>query len=312
MILFLKRLNFKLHHKQTDDKKVEVNINDEIKNNIPNNKLTETTIASYLALNHDLFTLLEDDKIQLKEAKNLLNDHFVNHGKDENRLVSINEYSKLFASELQEKELANLKKSFASKHAEELRYFLKESIKIKIPHNPTKPTISVILVLHNKAPLSFACIKSISQCLDCSIELIVVDNNSKDETVMLTSLITGRVKILRNSNNDHFLSACNQALKEVTGEYIALVNNDTVLDPLIFQNAINTYVDNINLRPIVGGMITHIDGKLQEAGSMILEDGSTFGVGRRCDSTSFMYNYQRPVHYVSGCFLFTHIDIYKN
>ena len=59
-------------------------------------------------------------------------------------------------------------------------------------------------------------------------------------------------------------------------------------------------------------MITHIDGKLQEAGSMILADGSTFGVGRRCDSTNFMYNYQRQVHYVSGCFLFTNIDIYND
>jgi GT2 family glycosyltransferase len=55
----------------------------------------------------------------------------------------------------------------------------------------------------------------------------------------------------------------------------------------------------------VGGKIILLDGKLQEAGSIVWRDGSCTGYGRGDDPFAPMYNFRRDVDYCSGAFLLT-------
>lgn len=166
------------------------------------------------------------------------------------------------------------------------------------------PLVSLVVVLYNQAPLTFACLQRISSLQYKNIELIIVDNASSDATPLLLGRITGRVRILRLDENLHFLRACNLAFQELSPDsvYVALVNNDALLSSQTLDEALEVFSRWPNTG-IVGGQILHLDGQLQEAGNTLFQDGSCRGIGRRQSPWHPIVQVRRKVDYVSGCFL---------
>jgi GT2 family glycosyltransferase len=97
----------------------------------------------------------------------------------------------------------------------------------------TEPKISVIVVTYNNCNLTRECLASIENKSSYpNLELIVVDNNSTDDTrEFLFSWSEGKpnVKCIFNDENRGFAAANNQGLEISSGEYIVLLNNDTVV-----------------------------------------------------------------------------------
>ena len=93
------------------------------------------------------------------------------------------------------------------------------------------PKISILIVSYNNSELTGACIDSVlNNSMHPNIEVIVVDNASKDGSAeMLGALRDDRVRVLLNDENVGFAAANNQALREATGTYFVLLNNDTVV-----------------------------------------------------------------------------------
>lgn len=165
------------------------------------------------------------------------------------------------------------------------------------------PKISIILVLYNRAELTLSCLYSILRNPFKSVEVIIIDNNSTDKTRELLQKVQG-AKIILNSENLHFLLACNQASKIATGEYLLFLNNDAQLLGDSLNVAIETIQSSKDIGA-VGGKIILPDGSLQEAGSIIWQDGSCLGYGRGDSPHSPQYMYRRAVDYCSGAFLLT-------
>lgn len=310
LLLFLRRLYIKSSTISEAKYKLPLQLIAEQTSDLTSNTTHSNLLFQYLAINDDLFSLIHE-KDTFEQIKKKLQLHYDNFGKEESRVTTIATLTRLLFKDEGVKALDSFKKHQYVLYDNELRAYISSGKTISIPSDEDMPLISVIIVLYNKAPLTFACLKSLSSCLNCCLELIIIDNNSTDRTDILLKSLKGKIQITKNSSNSHFLEACNQGIKLASGEYIALVNNDTILNPLIFKNALATYENNKDYSPIIGGMVQHLDGRLQEAGSLILEDGSPMGIGRRDDSTNYKYNFQRNVHYVSGCFLFTHKKVIK-
>lgn len=189
----------------------------------------------------------------------------------------------------------------------DLVHFLKSNSIFEF--NSANARISIIIVLFNQAELTLGCIKSIAENAGMPIELIIIDNNSTDQTKKLIRQIEGAT-IIQNPDNLHFLEACNQALELVTTEYILFLNNDAELlngSLIAALNAINDYSDI----GAVGGKIILPDGTLQEAGCTIWKDGSCSGYGRGFSPLSYEYNFRRVVDYCSGAFLLTKTKLFK-
>src|SRR5262245_33930683 len=74
----------------------------------------------------------------------------------------------------------------------------------------TCPSISIILVLYNRAELTLACLQSLLATAQCTYEVILVDNASTDETGRLLERIHG-AQIVRNPENRGYPVAVNQA-----------------------------------------------------------------------------------------------------
>lgn len=192
-----------------------------------------------------------------------------------------------------------------------LEAFLSSSEKLHFPQSAA-PDVSILLVLYNQAELTFGCLGSILETLgtaSLTFEVIIVDNKSTDLTEALLERIDGAT-ILRNAANLHFLKAVNHGSKVVRGRTILLLNNDAQLLPGSVASALRTLDSSPNIGA-VGGRIILPDGTLQEAGSIVWQDGACSGYGRGQDPTNPDFMFQRDVDYCSGAFLLTPTAVFK-
>lgn len=92
--------------------------------------------------------------------------------------------------------------------------------------------LSIIIVNWNSGSQLATCIASISQAaasLDDEWEVIVVDNASSDDSLSRIPELSGRLKLLRNTQNRGFAAACNQGAILAQGHYLLFLNPDTRL-----------------------------------------------------------------------------------
>ena len=294
---------------------IRLRIQNKIDNNLLekaefNEKIYLNSPLEYLALNKDLYTLI-DKNDTIDTLQNKLLNHYEKYGKNEKwRDINIKSSVRKNYKEASEKEYSDLKKLYFRLAKEEFKSFCKSNEFIQI-NNEGKLNVSIIIILHNKDALTYKCLKSISEIRNANIELVIIDNNSIDNTDLLLSKLKGNIKIIKNKSNLHFVKSVNQALEIASKEFIALVNNDTILDPLILSNAYKT-ASSISSDSIIGGMVMHLDGRIQDAGSIVFEDGSCIGLGRRSTPNCSLYTFKRTVDYISGCFLFCKKNVFEN
>jgi hypothetical protein len=97
----------------------------------------------------------------------------------------------------------------------------------------TLPLVSVIVLTYNKWPLTERCLRSVRSLSDYPrLEIIVVDNASTDATRQKLGEIADqdqRVRLSLNDRNLGFAAGNNVGLQAAGGEYVILLNNDTVV-----------------------------------------------------------------------------------
>src|SRR5690349_14917920 len=106
------------------------------------------------------------------------------------------------------------------------------------------PTVSIILLNMNQPQLTIACIDSLKKATYTRKEIIVVDQNSADNSVELLSGIPGIV-FIPSAVNLGFTGGNNLGMQKATGELFLLLNNDTevkedFLEPLVEAMIINS------------------------------------------------------------------------
>lgn len=89
-------------------------------------------------------------------------------------------------------------------------------------------------------------------------EVIVVDNNSVDDSCSMLEQRFPNVKLVKNQENVGFSKANNQAIQMAKGEYILLLNPDTVVE----ENTFNACLRFFKKTPDAGGIgVKMVDGK---------------------------------------------------
>ncbi len=99
--------------------------------------------------------------------------------------------------------------------------------------------LSIIIVTYNSARDIEPCLDSIK--FDDTYEIIVIDNASKDETQAILAR-RNNLKTVSNNQNLGYARANNQGLELARGEYLLLLNPDTVLTPAAL-NLLATFLD---------------------------------------------------------------------
>jgi GT2 family glycosyltransferase len=91
------------------------------------------------------------------------------------------------------------------------------------------PIVSVIIASYNRADDLRLCLQALSRSRLTEHEVIVVDNASADHAREVAREFPS-INLLENPDNRGFAVANNQGLELARGRYVALVNNDAVLD----------------------------------------------------------------------------------
>jgi GT2 family glycosyltransferase/glycosyltransferase involved in cell wall biosynthesis len=183
-----------------------------------------------------------------------------------------------------------------------LDHFLASGARLTFPARD-QPEVSVLVVLCNRAELTLRCLRALAEIHEPSLDVVIVDNASIDRTADLLDRLDC-VTILRNPENLGFLLAVNQAAAVARGRTLLLLNNDAELLPGSLACALAT-LDSSSQIGAVGGRLISPDGRLQEAGDILWNDGSCLAYGRGDDPRSPLYMFQRDVDYCSGALLLT-------
>jgi GT2 family glycosyltransferase len=125
--------------------------------------------------------------------------------------------------------------------------------------------LSVVIVSYNTAKLLRACLQSVYANLhpQYSVEVIVVDNASTDDSAEMVRRDFPQVHLIANSENRGFAAANNQALKVAKGNFIVLLNPDTeVVGDALWQML--AFLEAEPHAAMVGPALLYPDGTFQD------------------------------------------------
>ncbi|BBJ99903.1 glycosyl transferase family protein [Xanthomonas campestris pv. campestris] len=167
-----------------------------------------------------------------------------------------------------------------------------------VPHSAT-PQVTVVIPVYNQIAHTLACLRALAAHPPAlGIEIVVVDDGSSDATATNLPHVQG-LHYHQRARNGGFIAACNDGIGLARGDYVVLLNNDTVPQPGWLDRLIGTFTAHPSAG-LVGAQLLYPDGRLQESGGVVFGDGSAWSYGRFESAEDPRYAYVRQMDYCSG------------
>ena len=90
----------------------------------------------------------------------------------------------------------------------------------------TEPMVSVIIPHYGGEEILQECLESLKNTVYEELEIIVVDNNSQDDSTNIINTKFTNVKLIQSEINRGFAGGCNLGAQYAKGEYLLILNND--------------------------------------------------------------------------------------
>lgn len=161
------------------------------------------------------------------------------------------------------------------------------------------PRVSVVIPVYGQIAHTLACLRALAAhppAVAC--ELIVVDDGSGDTTAQWLPQLRG-LRYHRRAANGGFIAACNDGIALARGEYVVLLNNDTVPQPGWLDALLATFERHPDTG-LAAAQLVYPDGRLQESGAVVFADGSAWSYGRFESAQDPRFRYVREIDYGSG------------
>ncbi len=121
--------------------------------------------------------------------------------------------------------------------------------------------LSIIILNYNVRYFLELCLKSVTAAIEnIDVEVIIIDNNSKDDSCQMVKELFPEIQLIENKENLGFSKGNNIGVAQAKGEYICILNPDTVVAEDTFINLLKFAEQQANIG-IVGCKL--IDGKGQ-------------------------------------------------
>jgi hypothetical protein len=103
------------------------------------------------------------------------------------------------------------------------------------------PLVSVIVLNYNAGKLLLNCIESIKKSAYKNLEIIVVDNISTDKSQKACKEKYPDIKLIQNNENFGYCEGNNIGIREAEGDYIIILNPDTIVESNCIEELISAY-----------------------------------------------------------------------
>ena len=175
----------------------------------------------------------------------------------------------------------------------------------------SRPTVSVVVPTYGQHDVTRRCLASLAADMEgLAYEVIVIDD-AFVEPFDADSMHIAGLKLIRNENNLGFLRSCNRAVAAASGDFVLLLNNDTVVHAGAITSLLATY-DQFENVGAVCAQLRFEDGSLQEAGGIVWRDGSAWNWGRGEDPADPRFCYPREVDYGSAAALMIRRSLWQD
>lgn len=132
--------------------------------------------------------------------------------------------------------------------------------------------LSIIIVNYKTPQLLSACLQSvISQSYGLDFEIIVVDNNSGDNSRALITSSFPSVRWIQMTYNAGFARANNEGIRQSNGTCVLLLNSDTLVRDQAISNCYNSFVQSDYVA--CGVQLLNADGSPQISGNYFMKGG---------------------------------------
>lgn len=184
-----------------------------------------------------------------------------------------------------------------------------------------KPVLSIVIVNYNTAKITVDCLKSIAadKGLELDLgktgtsaktpaEIILVDNNSADTSLADVKKLKFPVKIIANKDNAGFGKGNNQGFRVAEGNYILLLNTDTI----ILHSAVSQSLNWLSSHPECYGctaQLLNADKSIQASGGYFPNLLNVFTWCLGIDDLPFINSLVKPLHPHTPHF-YTHDNFY--
>ena len=168
----------------------------------------------------------------------------------------------------------------------------------------SNPLVSIIILNYNAGDLLLDCINSIQKSTYTNYEIILVDNISKDNSHKKCKEQFPSIKLIENSENFGYCEGNNIGLRIAKGQFIVILNPDTIVDSFWLEELLKAYQTNGEGIYQPKFLATTDHSMLLSTGNMIQIFG--FGFSRsKGDIDKKQYEDLEKMNYASGTCLFT-------
>jgi GT2 family glycosyltransferase len=173
----------------------------------------------------------------------------------------------------------------------------------------SEPLVSIVVPAYECFAETVGCLRALVERTPRGLcEAIVVDDGSSDPSFARLERIPG-LTLKRMTHNSGFTLAAGVGAVEARGKFIFFLNNDTEVRSGWLRPLLETIAD-----PSVGAVGSRLlnpDGTLQEAGSLVWNDGSAANIGSGENPNQPEVSFTREVDYCSAAALLVRTDLFR-
>jgi GT2 family glycosyltransferase len=173
-----------------------------------------------------------------------------------------------------------------------------------------QPLISIIILNYNAGNLLLECIESIVNSNYKNLEIIVVDNVSKDNSHNICKEKFANIILIENKKNLGYCGGNNIGIENANGKFLVILNPDVIVESDWLNQlliAFKKYGDGL-YQPKILATTNH--STIISAGNMIQLFGFGFSRGKGEEDVG-QYEKDEEVGYASGTCLFSSSDIFR-
>lgn len=171
------------------------------------------------------------------------------------------------------------------------------------------PQVSIIILNYNGGNVILNCIESVLKTTDISFEIILIDNNSSDNSHNICKERVQDIRLFENEENIG-LAARNIGIKNAKGEFIVFLDSDTLVEKNWLKVLQESYQKNGD--GLYQPKFLEMNNKniISSAGNMINILGFAYSIGRG-EKDIGQYDKFRKIGYAPGACTFSSINIIK-
>lgn len=165
---------------------------------------------------------------------------------------------------------------------------------------PPRSLISVVVPNYNGEAVLSGCLSSLQAQTYSPVEVLVVDDASTDQSLMIAEQFFEDVKVIRQPENRGFAATVNAGIAAARGKYIAILNNDTQTEESWLELSMDALRRFPDVGAVTGKILSFEDPVgIYSVGIGVTRSGYAFNIGQGTKEKG-QFNEGRYVLGVSG------------